>query len=199
VSRVEPQRRLTRRPRAMKSTPGRNHFSATPDAKGTVIFTMPKGGTIRDTGSEIHFSPHDEKAKELAQNLAQIKWGPSVDRTGQSLKRKQAEEMSMATTTCPRPPARPCPGRNSPWRSAWTPRAGFLWTRKKWRTKADVNISRSWPRNRPAARSMTVAAKMASASAACFRICRGETGGLPAFFPVFGRGPEPPEVNAVRP
>ena len=66
------------------------------DTKGTVIFSLPKGGTIRDTGSEIHFSPHDEKTKDLAQKLAQAKWGLSVDWTGQTLKQKQAEEMTVA-------------------------------------------------------------------------------------------------------
>ena len=65
------------------------------DAKGTVIFTLPKGGTIRDTGTEIHFSPNDEKAKDLAQKLAQAKWGLSVDWTGQILKQKQAEKVTV--------------------------------------------------------------------------------------------------------
>jgi hypothetical protein len=40
------------------------------DTKGTVIFILP-GGTIRDTGREIHFSAGVEKIKELALKLAQ--------------------------------------------------------------------------------------------------------------------------------
>jgi beta-lactam-binding protein with PASTA domain len=43
------------------------------DAKGTVIFTLPSGGTIRDTGTEIHFSPYDEKARILAEKLSRAK------------------------------------------------------------------------------------------------------------------------------
>ncbi len=49
------------------------------DAKGTVIFTLPSGGTIRDTGTEIHFSPHDPTARELAQKFATAKWGMKVE------------------------------------------------------------------------------------------------------------------------
>ena len=64
------------------------------DAKGTVIFTLPKGGSIRDTGTEIHFSPHDEKTKFLAQKLAQAKWGASADLTSQTLKQKQSVEVT---------------------------------------------------------------------------------------------------------
>jgi len=56
------------------------------DAKGTVIFTLPKGGTIRDNGSEIHYSPQDEKAKSLAQKLAQAKWGLAAEVNGHVLK-----------------------------------------------------------------------------------------------------------------
>ena len=32
------------------------------DSKGTVIFTLPNGGKIRDDGQEIHFSAHDPEA-----------------------------------------------------------------------------------------------------------------------------------------
>jgi len=58
------------------------------DAKGTVIFTLPRGGSIRDNGPEIHFSPQDEKAKSLAQKLAQAKWGLTAELNGHILKRK---------------------------------------------------------------------------------------------------------------
>ena len=65
------------------------------DAKGTVIFNLPKGGTIRDTGTEIHFSSNDDKVKDLAQKLALAKWGPSVDLTGPVLKQKQAQTVTV--------------------------------------------------------------------------------------------------------
>lgn len=48
------------------------------DTKGTVIFTLKNGGTIRDTGSELHFSSHDECAKNLAEKYAKAKWGRRV-------------------------------------------------------------------------------------------------------------------------
>ncbi len=58
------------------------------DAKGTVIFTLPSGGTIRDTGAEIHFSPHDPVAHELAQKFAAAKWGTKIEVFKNSLKFK---------------------------------------------------------------------------------------------------------------
>ncbi len=64
------------------------------DAKGTVIFTLPSGGTIRDTGAEIHFSPHDPKACELAQKFATLKWGQMVETTENSLKFKQKTKIA---------------------------------------------------------------------------------------------------------
>jgi hypothetical protein len=66
------------------------------DAKGTVIFTIPKGGTIRDTGTEIHFSSNDGKVKDLAQKLAQAKWGPSVNLTGPTMRQELAKEVTVA-------------------------------------------------------------------------------------------------------
>ena len=45
------------------------------DGKGVVIFTLDSGGTIRDTGKEVFFSPHDAKAKHAAELYAEKKWG----------------------------------------------------------------------------------------------------------------------------
>jgi hypothetical protein len=45
------------------------------DGKGTVIFTLPGGGSIRDTGREIFYSSHDEKARDAAVMYAEKKWG----------------------------------------------------------------------------------------------------------------------------
>jgi len=44
------------------------------DAKGTVIFYLPEGGTIRDTGREIHFSHQPPAVGELARKFAEAKW-----------------------------------------------------------------------------------------------------------------------------
>jgi Fe-S cluster biosynthesis and repair protein YggX len=40
---------------------------------GTVIYTLKTGGTIRDTGKDIFFSPHDRQAEMLSVIFAQIK------------------------------------------------------------------------------------------------------------------------------
>ena len=33
------------------------------DGKGIVIFTLESGGTIKDTGKEVFYSSHDQKAE----------------------------------------------------------------------------------------------------------------------------------------
>ena len=48
------------------------------DGNGTVIFELPDGGTIRDTGRQINFNPHSQKAGELAAKLAQARFGKNV-------------------------------------------------------------------------------------------------------------------------
>lgn len=58
------------------------------DGKGTVIFTLPSGGTIRDNGKEIHFSAQDEQAKAVAEKLAKLKWGNNAQLDGGVLKSK---------------------------------------------------------------------------------------------------------------
>ena len=45
------------------------------DGKGVVIFTLPSGGSIRDTGKKIFYSGHDSKAQEIAEFYAAKKWG----------------------------------------------------------------------------------------------------------------------------
>lgn len=45
------------------------------DGKGVVIFTLPNGGTIRDTGKEIFYSEYDQRAQEIAVRYAAKKWG----------------------------------------------------------------------------------------------------------------------------
>lgn len=48
------------------------------DTKGTVIFKFKTGGTIRDTGTELHLSAHDDIARKLGAKFASIKWGNRV-------------------------------------------------------------------------------------------------------------------------
>ena len=42
----------------------------------------------RDTGAAIHFSAWDEKAKNLARKMAQVKWDLAVERNGKVLKKR---------------------------------------------------------------------------------------------------------------
>jgi hypothetical protein len=57
------------------------------DNKGTVIFSLPGGGIIRDSGAAIHFRPgSDGQAKVVAEKLAQARWGQAVNLAGQTLK-----------------------------------------------------------------------------------------------------------------
>jgi hypothetical protein len=48
------------------------------DGKGIVIFTLDRGGTIRDTGKEVFFSAHDYAAEHTAKLYAEKKWGKRV-------------------------------------------------------------------------------------------------------------------------
>jgi len=48
------------------------------DGKGVVIFTLASGGSIRDTGKELFFSAHDEKAHGVALAYAALKWGKNI-------------------------------------------------------------------------------------------------------------------------
>jgi hypothetical protein len=53
---------------------------------GTVIFSLKSGGTIRDTGKEIFFSPHDKQARFLAEQYAKIRWGLNIVIEGNTCK-----------------------------------------------------------------------------------------------------------------
>ena len=48
------------------------------DGKGTIIFSLPNGAIIRDSGQGINFSVHSALAKDLATQMAQARWGQSV-------------------------------------------------------------------------------------------------------------------------
>jgi hypothetical protein len=56
----------------LEGDPGQppSSFTFRIDTKGTVIFTLP-GGTIRDTGREVHCGAGNERVRELAAKLAQ--------------------------------------------------------------------------------------------------------------------------------
>ena len=48
------------------------------DGKGVVLFTLPSGGSIRDTGKELYYSAHAEKAHGVALAYAALKWGKNI-------------------------------------------------------------------------------------------------------------------------
>ena len=55
---------------------GRNQLpDYTIDTKGTIIYLLPDGGRIRDTGQKIHFSTQGKMAKEVAEKYALGRWG----------------------------------------------------------------------------------------------------------------------------
>ena len=67
------------------------------DSKGTVIFYLATGGTIRDNGKELHFSAHDKNAQEAAKKFAQMKWGKEVEQQGNivSVKARQRKNQLL--------------------------------------------------------------------------------------------------------
>ena len=62
-------------------------FSATVDRRGTVIFTLPDGGRILDSGKELFFSGNNDAARHVAVRYAQKKWGKSLHVEGNKIVR----------------------------------------------------------------------------------------------------------------
>ena len=62
-------------------------FSATVDRKGTVIFFLPGGGRILDSGTELFFSANNDTARHVAVRYAQKKWGKSLHVEGNKIVR----------------------------------------------------------------------------------------------------------------
>ena len=67
-------------------------FSYSIDHRGIVLFTLPGGGMIKDTGKELFFSPHDTAAVEIAVQYAQKKWGKELLIEENRLCRKDTQE-----------------------------------------------------------------------------------------------------------
>jgi hypothetical protein len=57
------------------------------DGNGTVIFELPGGGTVRDTGREIHYSHYDQSAPDLALKYAKKRWGAALNLSDGIIKR----------------------------------------------------------------------------------------------------------------
>lgn len=62
-------------------------FSATVDRKGTVIFSLPGGGRILDSGKELFFSGNNDTARHVATRYAQKKWGKNLHMEGNKIVR----------------------------------------------------------------------------------------------------------------
>ena len=70
-------------------------FSATVDRKGTVIFTLPGGGRILDSGRELFFSGNDAAARQVAVRYAQKKWGKKITLEGNKIIRLDTQEKTQ--------------------------------------------------------------------------------------------------------
>jgi hypothetical protein len=70
-------------------------FQHTVDRKGTVIFTLPGGGRIMDTGRELFFSSQDPAAQNAALAYARKKWGKAVCLEGNKICREQSRDIEL--------------------------------------------------------------------------------------------------------
>jgi len=58
------------------------------DGNGVLIFELPDGGTIRDTGKEIYFTGHNKLTNETALKYAKKRWGESIELSDGMVARK---------------------------------------------------------------------------------------------------------------
>ena len=82
---------------AFAALPGRDqHYPigsfGTVDRRGIVIFTLPGGGMIRDSGKELFFTARDKAAEAVALRYAQKKWGKDVRLVGNQICREDVRE-----------------------------------------------------------------------------------------------------------
>lgn len=66
------------------------------DTKGTIIFTLSSGGTIRDTGQSLYFTVSDKTAREIAQRYAKRKWGKYICLTGNEIQRSSKQQKGLS-------------------------------------------------------------------------------------------------------
>ncbi len=62
-------------------------FSTAVDRKGIVIFSLPGGGRIMDSGKELFFSGSNDAARHVAVRYAQKKWGKRLHVEGNKIVR----------------------------------------------------------------------------------------------------------------
>lgn len=71
-------------------------FSATVDHKGTVMFTLPDGGRVLDSGKELFFSGNNDAARHVAVQYAHKKWGKKIVLEGNKIIRRNTLEKTQA-------------------------------------------------------------------------------------------------------
>lgn len=69
---------------------GMEEFTWRVDGRGTVLFTLPSGGLVRDSGKDLTFSAHDPEAQKVAERLAALKFGRLFSQEANKLYRKQS-------------------------------------------------------------------------------------------------------------
>lgn len=67
-------------------------FSAKVDRKGIVVFTLPGGGRVLDSGKELFFSGNNDTARHVAVQYAQKKWGKDLHVEGNKIVRLEKEQ-----------------------------------------------------------------------------------------------------------
>ena len=84
--------------KAGQAAPAISGFRHAVDSKGTVIFTLPGGGRIMDTGRELFFSSQDSVAQNVALDYARKKWGKAVHLEGNKICREQGRDIEREQT-----------------------------------------------------------------------------------------------------
>lgn len=79
----------------MEQVAGENNVKHCIDKNGAVVFTLPKGGTIRDSGKDLLFSAGNKDAEALAMRYAKKKWGRSITLSGNRIERCELLEKGI--------------------------------------------------------------------------------------------------------
>lgn len=92
---AEEERRNTRA--TGQASPLISGFRHMVDRKGTVIFTLPAGGRIMDTGKELLFSSQDSAAQQVVLAYARKKWGHAITIEENKICREPSRDIAQQT------------------------------------------------------------------------------------------------------
>lgn len=81
--------------RLLKGVSAMDGFTWTVDTKGTVLYKLPSGGLIRDSGKEISFSVSDPVSRAAAQRLARLKFGRNFREVDNMFQRQTGSELEF--------------------------------------------------------------------------------------------------------